>query len=423
MAKIKPFKGIRPLVDVAYKVAALPYDVLSTEEAKILVEKNYDSFLSVTKPETTLCEFVVPTESQIYNQAKSNFDYMFRTKMFFQDQLDCFYIYLQVMDDRYQYGIVGCASIDDYNNNIIKKHELTRHDKEKDRIQHIDVTNLNTGPVFLTYPDVPGIDEIVKKAILKMPEYDFIADDNIQHTVWKIEQQPRIDKLIELFAKVPYIYIADGHHRAAAAASVGKKRREANPNHTGKEEYNYFLAVLFPATQLKIFDYNRVVKDLNRLKPDKFLNKVGNYFFIEDKGNTQYRPDKPHNLGMYLNKKWYALTAKPDTYNENDPIETLDVTILSNNILMPLLGIKDLRSDNRIDFVGGIRGLQELEKRVDSGEMQVAFALHPVTIEQLIKIADTNNIMPPKTTWFEPKLRSGLIVHSLIDDLYTVASD
>lgn len=413
MAIIKPFKGIRPVKDKAHLVASRPYDVLNSEEARIEAQDNPCSFLHVSKSEIDLPGDTDHYDMSVYLKAKENFERMLNDGIFIQDEQECLYIYAQTMNGRTQYGLVGCSSVDDYFNGAIKKHELTRADKEKDRFMHVDVTNINSGPVFLTYPDVPEINAIVDKIIKNKPEYDFMAVDGIKHTLWIVNEKETINNLVNHFNKIQNTYIADGHHRTASAALAGKKRKEANPNHTGNEEYNYFLSVLFPASQLSIIDYNRVIKDLNGNTPEEFLQKLEDNFTVEEKGKSPYKPQKLHEFGMYLSKKWYTLTAMEGTYDKHDPVGVLDVTILSDNILKPLLGIKDIRTDNRIDFIGGIRGLKELARRVDSGEMSIAFALYPVTIEQLLNIADTNKIMPPKTTWFEPKLRSGLVVHRL----------
>ncbi|MBL4655784.1 MAG: DUF1015 domain-containing protein, partial [Bacteroidia bacterium] len=408
-----PFKGIRPVKDKAKSVASPPYDVLNSQEARIEVDGNPDSFLHVLKPEIDLPEGTDVYSQEVYNKARENFNTMLNDGVLMQDDTDCLYVYAQKMNGQTQYGLVGCASVEDYFNDVIKKHELTRPDKEKDRMTHVDVTNINAGPVFMTYPDVPEVDEVIDEVIKNDPEYDFTAVDGIQHTLWVVSDSEHINILVELFNGIPATYIADGHHRTASAALVGKSRKENNPDHNGDEEYNYFLAVHFPASQLNIIDYNRVVKDLNGLSSEEFVQKLSENFEFNKVGSEQFKPAHLHEFGMYLDGSWYSLKANEGTYDDNDPIGVLDVTILSNQILDPILGIKDLRTDKRIDFVGGIRGLGELEKRVDSGEMKVAFALFPVSIEQLINISDTNNIMPPKTTWFEPKLRSGLIVHSL----------
>ena len=413
MAILKPFRGIRPVKDKAALVACKPYDVLNEKEARAECDGNPYSFYHVIKPEIDFPDDFDHYAPEIYEKGKSNFQKLFSDGVFFQDNKDCYYIYQQTMNGRKQNGIVGCAGVDDYVNDIIKKHELTRPDKEEDRKKHVRISNLNYEPVFFAYPKVPALDEIVNKVIQSAPEYEFVADDGIGHAFWVVNDDQMIQAITSEFAKIKYTYVADGHHRTAAAALVGKERRDANPGHTGKEEYNFFLAVHFPDDQLHIMDYNRVVKDLNGMTGSEFIQKLGNAFTVEEKGTSTYRPGSLHNFGMYLDGKWYSLTAKSGTYNDSDPIGVLDVTILSQQVLEPLLGIKDLRTDKRIDFVGGLRGLGELEKRVNSGEMKVAFALYPVTMKQLIDIADTGNIMPPKTTWFEPKLRSGLVLHSL----------
>lgn len=413
MAVLKPFKGIRPTKDKVKLVASKPYDVLNEKEARIEAGDNSCSFYHVIKPEIDFADEFDHYAPEVYKKGKENFEKMVRDGVFFSDKKECYYIYAQTMNGRRQYGIVGCASVDDYLNDIIKKHELTRPDKEEDRKNHIRYSNLNYEPVFFAYPNVPTLDAIVTEAVKATPEYDFVSDDGIGHTFWVINDDSTIKNITDLFSKVKYTYVADGHHRTAAAALVGKEKRDANPSHTGKEEYNFFLAVHFPDNQLAIMDYNRVVKDLNGLSSEEFLKKLSENFQVEEKGNTIYKPNTLHNFGMFLEGKWYSLTAKPGTFNDNDPIGVLDVTILSERILSPVLNIKDLRTDKRIDFVGGLRGLGELEKRVKSGEMKVAFALYAVTMKQLIDIADSGKIMPPKTTWFEPKLRSGLVLHSL----------
>lgn len=412
MAVLKPFKGIRPQKEKVKSIASKPYDVLDSEEARAEAKGNPNSFYHVIKPEIDFPSGFDHYAPEIYQKGKENMERMIRENIFFRDEKECLYIYQQTMDGRKQTGIVGSASVEDYFNDIIKKHELTRPDKEEDRKNHVRMSKMNYEPVFFAYPAKKEIDEIVNEIIKSKPEYDFTADDGIGHTFWVVKDDATIKKITELFSKIPYTYVADGHHRTAAAALVGKEMREKNPNHTGKEEYNFFLAVHFPDNQLKIFDYNRVVKDLNGLSNEEFLKKIKENFMVDEK-NSQYRPGKLHNFGMYLDGKWYSLSAKSGTYNDNDPIGVLDVTILSEKILEPILNIKDLRKDKRIDFIGGIRGLGELEKRVNSGEWKVAFALFPVSMKQLIDIADSGKIMPPKTTWFEPKLRSGMVVHGL----------
>lgn len=415
MAKIKPFKGIRPPKDLIKEVASRPYDVLNSEEAREEAKGNEKSLYHIIKPEI---DFPVGTDEHdpaVYEKAAENFQKFQDKGWLVQDQKEQYYVYAQTMNGHTQYGLVVCAYVDDYLNGVIKKHELTRRDKEEDRMKHVRVNNANIEPVFFAYPDNAELDAIVKKYTEKTPEYDFVAElDGFGHTFWIIDNDGDIARITELFEAMPSLYIADGHHRSAAAALVGAEKARQNPNHRGDEEYNYFMAVCFPANQLTIIDYNRVVKDLNGLTEIEFLDKLKTSFTVEEKGVEIYKPTGLHNFSLYLAGKWYSLTAKPGTYNDNDPIGVLDVTISSNLILDDILGIKDLRSDKRIDFVGGIRGLGELKRRVDSGEMKVAMALYPVTMKQLMDIADTGNIMPPKTTWFEPKLRSGLVIHKLI---------
>jgi len=414
MAILKAFKGIRPVSDKSAKIASPPYDVLNRVEAFREAEGNPLSFLHVIKSEIDLPDSVDEHDQEVYLRGNVNFQKMIADGIFFTDDSDTLYIYAQTMDGRTQYGIVGCASVDDYLNNVILKHELTRPDKEEDRKNHIRESNVNYEPVFFAYPAVAEIDDMVAKIVTTPAEYDFTADDSIGHQFWVINDQEIIGRIIELFAAIPNTYVADGHHRTAAAAHVGEERRKTNPNHIGDEEYNFFLAVHFPDNQLKILDYNRVVKDLNGYSETDFLKELEKSFVVQCKGTDEYRPASLHEFSMYLVGKWYALTARPGTYNDDDPIGCLDVTVLSNFVLSPLLNITDLRNSKRIDFVGGIRGLGELKRRVDSGEMAVAFALYPVSMRQLMDIADSGNIMPPKTTWFEPKLRSGLVVHSII---------
>lgn len=415
MAVIKPFKGVRPPKSMVEEVASRPYDVLNSEEAREEAKGNEKSLYHIIKPEI---DFPVGTDEHdpaVYEKAAENFQ-MFQDKGWLvQDQKEQYYVYAQTMNGHTQYGLVVCAYVDDYLKGNIKKHELTRRDKEEDRMKHVRVNNANIEPVFFAYPDNAELDAIVKKYTANAPEYDFVAElDGFGHTFWIIDEEKDIARITELFEEMPSLYIADGHHRSAAAALVGAEKAKQNPNHRGDEEYNFFMAVCFPANQLTIIDYNRVVKDLNGLTEEEFLSKVATNFTVEEKGTDIYKPTGLHNFSLYLNGKWYSLTAKPGTYNDNDPIGVLDVTISSNLILDEVLGIKDLRSDKRIDFVGGIRGLGELKRRVDSGEMKVALALYPVTMKQLMDIADTGNIMPPKTTWFEPKLRSGLVIHKLV---------
>ena len=415
MAVIKPFRGLRPPRALAKDLACLPYDVMNTAEARKMAEGKECSLLHISRSEIDLPADIDTHSDLVYKKSVDNFGKWQKNSWLVQDKKPHFYIYAQTMKGRTQYGIVGCASVDDYIKGIIKKHELTRTDKEQDRMVHVRVNNANIEPVFFTYPAVKEIDDIVSNIVSKeTPEYDFIAEDGFGHHFWVIKNK-KTNLLIEkLFAeKVPFTYIADGHHRTAAAALVGKEKREINPSHKGTEEYNYFMAVHFPSDQLKIIDYNRTIKDLNGLSPKEFLKRLECGFVIAEKGTKTYKPKKLHNFSMYLEGKWYSLTAKPGTYDDNDPIGVLDVTILTNQILSPVLDIQDLRRSKRIDYVGGIRGLDELGKRVDSGEMKVAFALYPVSMDQLITIADSGNIMPPKSTLFEPKLRSGLVIHLL----------
>lgn len=413
MAVLKAFKGLRPPVNISKELASRPYDVLDSKEARVEAAGNQYSLLHIIKPEIDLPEDTYLYDQKVYDKALENFTQFREKGWLVQDTEDYLYVYAQTMWGKTQYGIVGCAAVDDYMNNRILKHELTRKDKEEDRMKHVRVNNANMEPVFFTYPAVKEIDDIVEEIVKGEPEYDFTAVDGVGHHFWVIRDKTTIDRIISLFAEIPYTYVADGHHRTAAAALVGNEKRKNNPNHRGDEEYNFFLAVHFPANQLTIIDYNRVVKDLNGLSKEGFLKAFEKNFTIELKGTEIYKPEKLHNFSMYIDGKWYSLTAKEGTFNDSDPIGVLDVTILSNLILDEILGIKDLRTDKRIDFIGGIRGLGELKKRVDSGEMKVAFALYPVSMTQLINIADSGNIMPPKTTWFEPKLRSGLVVHLL----------
>lgn len=415
MAKIKPFKGIRPPKNLIEQVASRPYDVLNSEEAREEAKGNEKSLYHIIKPEIDFPVGVDEHDPAVYEKAAENFNKFQTEGWLVQDQKEQYYVYAQTMNGHTQYGLVVCACVDDYLKGNIKKHELTRRDKEEDRMKHVRVNNANIEPVFFAYPDNAELDAIVKKYTSRQPEYDFVSElDGFGHTFWIIDNAADMDCITELFAAMPSLYIADGHHRSAAAALVGAEKAKQNPNHHGDEEYNYFMAVCFPANQLTIIDYNRVVKDLNGLTEADFLAGVSRNFTVEEKGAEIYKPNALHNFSLYLGGKWYSLTAKPGTYTDNDPIGVLDVTISSNLILDEVLGIKDLRSDKRIDFVGGIRGLGELKRRVDSGEMKVALALYPVSMKQLIDIADTGHIMPPKTTWFEPKLRSGLVIHKLV---------
>ncbi|MFH0896232.1 MAG: DUF1015 family protein [Bacteroidota bacterium] len=414
MAVLRAFRALRPPKEIVKDIAARPYDVLNSAEARKEAEGNPHSLLHITKPEIDLPVDMDEHDEQVYNKARDNFQMFQDNKWLVQDDKACLYIYAQTMNGKTQYGIVGCTAVTDYMNEIIKKHELTRKDKEEDRMKHVRITNANMEPVFFTYPDNADVDAIVSDVVKNTAaEYDMVTSDGIGHQFWVIRDEEKNAKLTSLFTNIPFLYVADGHHRTAAAALVGNEKKSKNPNHTGDEEYNFFMAVLFPANQLTIIDYNRTVKDLNGLTNAEFVVKLMEVFDFEDMGTEIYKPSKLHNFSMYMEGHWYSLTAKQGTYNDSDPIGVLDVTILSNLVLNQILGIKDLRTDKRVDFVGGIRGLGELVKRVDSGEMKAAFALYPVSMKQLIDIADTGNIMPPKTTWFEPKLRSGLAVHLL----------
>ncbi len=416
MTKIKPFKGFRPKKELVDKVASRPYDVLNSDEARMEVKDNPYSFLHVVKPEVDLPPDIDLHSDAVYNKGKENLQKLIRDNLFVQDSEELYYIYAQTMFGKTQYGIVACAAVEDYLKGRIKKHELTRNDKEEDRMNHIRVTGFNAEPVFFAFPDHEELNTIINRTIEDEAEYDFITEDGVGHQLWTIRHKGTINRITEIFSEdIPFTYVADGHHRTAAAALVGNERKLKNPQHTGNEEYNYFLAVHFPAGQLTIIDYNRLVKDLNGISNEEFLKMLDKRFVVVEKGSDIYKPDQVHILSMYLEGKWYSLEAREGTYNDNDPIRCLDVTILSEQVLTPILNITDLRKSNRIDFVGGIRGLGELKKRVDSGEMKAAFALYPVSMEQLMNIADTGNIMPPKTTWFEPKLRSGLVIHSLDD--------
>ncbi len=413
MAKIKPFRGIRPPKELVEQVTSRPYDVLNSEEARQEAAGNPKSLYHIIKPEIDFEPGTDEHDPKVYDRAVENFNMFQRNGWLVQDEKEHYYIYAQTMDGRTQYGIVIAANVDDYMSGVIKKHELTRRDKEEDRMKHVRFNNANIEPVFFAFPDNDVLADIISKVTVMEPEYDFISADGFGHHFWVIDDDAIIKTITAEFAKMPSLYIADGHHRTAAAALVGREKALNNPGHTGNEEYNYFLAVAFPASHLKIIDYNRVIKDLNGLSSSEFLKKLSNNFEVVDKGLDIYRPQHLHNFSLYLEGRWYSLTARVGTYDDNDPIGVLDVTISSNLILRDIIGIYDLRSDKRVDFVGGIRGLEELKRRVDSGEMAAALALYPVSMKQLIDIADTGNIMPPKTTWFEPKLRSGLVIHKL----------
>lgn len=410
---VKPFKGVRPPSAIVKEVASRPYDVLNSEEARREAQGNEKSLYRIIKPEIDFPEGKDEHDPDVYEKAAENFQ-MFQDKgWLLRDEKEMYYIYAQTMNNKTQYGLVVGAFVEDYMTGKIKKHELTRRDKEEDRMKHVRVTNANIEPVFFAYPFHSGLDAIVREVIVRSPEYDFVSMDGVEHRLWIVGEDDEIQRITEAFSSIPAMYIADGHHRSAAAALVGAEKAKNNPNHTGDEEYNFFMAVCFPDNQLTIIDYNRVVKDLNGLTPDEFIQKLEHHFVVEPTGSDIQRPRNLHNFSIYLDGRSYSVTAKPGTFNDNDPIGQLDVTITSNLILDEILGIKDLRSDTRIDFVGGIRGLGELKKRVDSGEMALALALYPVSMKQLMDIADTGNIMPPKTTWFEPKLRSGLVIHTL----------
>ncbi|WP_295731464.1 DUF1015 domain-containing protein [uncultured Muribaculum sp.] len=415
MAKIKPFRGIRPPREIVTEVVSRPYDVLNSEEARAEAGDNEKSLYHIIKPEIDFAPSTDEHAPEIYDRAVANFNAFQQKGWLVQDEDEHYYIYAQTMNGRTQYGFVIAANVEDYMQERIKKHELTRRDKEEDRMKHVRVNNANIEPVFFAFPDNDELQNIIDRVTAGKPEYDFTTSDGFGHHFWVIDDRATIDRVTELFAAIPALYIADGHHRTAAAALVGNEKAQNNPNHTGTEEYNYFLAVAFPASHLNIIDYNRVVRDLNGLTPEAFLKALEKDFVVEYKGVEEYRPASLHDFSIYLEGRWYALSPREGRYDDNDPIGALDVTISSDLILRDILGIHDLRSDKRIDFVGGIRGLGELKRRVDSGEMKVALALYPVSMEQLMRIADTGNIMPPKTTWFEPKLRSGLIIHKLDD--------
>lgn len=415
MAKIKPFKGIRPPKQYVEEVESRPYDVLDSEEARVEAGDNEKSLYHIIKPEIDFEPGTSEYDPRVYEKAAENFKKFQDKGWLVQDDKDNYYIYAQTMNGKTQYGLVVCAFVDDYLNGVIKKHELTRRDKEEDRMKHVRVNNANIEPVFFAYPDNTVLNDVIMKYAQTEPEYDFIAPiDGFRHQFWVISDSKDIEVVTEEFAKMPALYIADGHHRSAAAALVGAEKAKQNPDHKGTEEYNYFMAVCFQASQLTILDYNRVVKDLNGLSSEEFLKALSKNFDVVEKGADIYKPDHLHNFSLYLDNKWYSLTAKQGTFDDKDPIGVLDVDISSRLILDEILGIKDLRSDKRIDFVGGLRGLEELKRRVDSGEMRMALALYPVTMQQIMDIADSGKIMPPKATWFEPKLRSGLIIHKLV---------
>ena len=412
MAIVKPFCGIRPVKDLASKIAALPYDVMNSEEAREMVKGNPYSFLHVDKAEIDLDPSIDVHDKKVYEKARENLDRMIKDGEYMQDIQPCLYIYRQIMNGRSQTGIVFCASIDDYINNVIKKHEFTRADKEEDRINHVDYCDANTGPIFLTYKEDDIATEVINAWVnTREPVYNFVAEDGISHIVWVIDNGIIVSEIVELFKDVQNFYIADGHHRSASAVKVGLKRRAANPDYTGKEEFNYFLAVAFPDNDLMVMDYNRVVKDLNGLTKDELINKLSEKFVVTESAEP-VKPAKKHTFGMYVEQNWYLLEAKDGIYNAQDPIDSLDVAILQNNVLTPILGIEDVRTSDRIDFIGGIRGIKELERRANS-DMKIAFSMYPTEVIDIMNVADIGEVMPPKSTWFEPKLRSGLFVHKL----------
>lgn len=412
MAIVRPFMALRPTEELASKIAALPYDVMNRKEAKEIVHGNEYSFLHVDRAEIDLDDSIDMYDSSVYNKAKENLDKMVDLKWYVQDNIPCLYIYRQIMKGREQTGLVLCTSVDDYRNNIIRKHELTREEKEIDRINHVDACNANTGPIFMTYRENKKITSIIDNWVKKKPIYNFISEDGNGHVVWVIDNKEEVDKLQDLFKDVEYLYIADGHHRSASAVKVAELRRKEKGKYTGDEEFNFFLSIIYPDSELEVLDYNRTVKDLNNLTKEEFLDRVKEKFIIKHSAD-RVKPNKKHTFGMYLEKKWYLLEAKGGTYNINDPVEQLDVSILQNNLLNPILGIDDPRKSKRIAFIGGVRGLEELEKRANT-DMKVSFSMFPTSIEDIMNIADSGRIMPPKSTWFEPKPRSGLFIHKLM---------
>ena len=411
MAIVRAFKGIRPVEELASKIAALPYDVMNSEEAREMVKGDKYSFLHVDKPEVDLDPSIDVHDKRVYEKARENLDKKIEDKEYIQDEKPCLYIYRQIMNGRPQTGLVFCASIDDYINNVIKKHEFTRADKEQDRINHVDHCNANTGPIFVTYRENKTVSEIINNWVQKKPVYDFVSEDGISHIVWVIDDESIVNEITTLFKGVENLYIADGHHRSASAVKVGIKRREEKPNYTGEEEFNYFLAVAFPDNDLMVMDYNRVVKDLNGLTVQELINKLQEKFVISE-SKEAVKPAKKHTYGMFVENKWYLLEAKDGIFNPKDPIDSLDVAILQKNVLTSILGIEDVRTSDRIDFIGGIRGLKELEKRATS-DMKIAFSMFPTEVSDIMSVADIGEVMPPKSTWFEPKLRSGLFIHKL----------
>lgn len=409
MAIIKPFRGIRPIKELADKIAALPYDVMDSDEAREMVKDNPYSFLHVDKAEIDLPKDIDPYDDRVYDKAKENLDNMIKNRFYIEDEKPNYYIYRQIMKGRSQVGLVGCASIDDYTNNIIKKHELTREDKEIDRINHVYKCEAHTGPIFLTYRENKDISNIINEWIKREPIYDFKSEDEVCHTVWIVDDENTVIKINELFKSVEYLYIADGHHRSASAVKVGHIKRAEKEDYTGEEEFNYFLSISYPDSELEVLDYNRTVKDLNGLSREEFLNKVSEIFVVTE-SNEPVKPKEKHTFGMYLEKQWYLLEAKEGIFNPEDPVDQLDVSILQNNLLRPILGIDDPRKSKRIKFIGGIRGLKELERRADT-DMKVSFSMYATTTDDIMDIADSGKIMPPKSTWFEPKPRSGLFIH------------
>ena len=413
MAIFRPFRAFRPRPELAAEVAAKPYDVLNSEEARKETAGHPLSFLHVGKPEIDLDPSINLYDPKVYEKGRDNLQKLIKDGVLLEDAEPSFYLYAQTMNGRTQYGLVGCASVDDYTSDVIKKHEKTRKDKEEDRSNHVRVTNAHTGPIFLTYRDQPEMNLIINQVKLAKPENDFVSADGIGHTTWIIKDKETINKVGNILSAVPNFYVADGHHRSAAASIVGTERQKANQHHTGNEEYNFFLAVLFPASHLYIMDYNRLVKDLNGHSEEEFFSLIREKFAVSEGMTEKYKPDYKGEIGMYMGGKWYRLFPRPELLNVNDPVEALDVAILQNHVLNPILGIEDPRTSKRVDFVGGIRGLEELERRVDSGEMKLAFAMYPTSVHELMSIADEGKIMPPKSTWFEPKLRDGLFVHFL----------
>jgi len=412
MASIKPFKGLRPILEKVSEIASPPYDVLTSEEAREITKNNPVSFLRIVKPEVDLPSDIDLYNERVYQKGKENLEKFINQGLLVQDEMPSLYIYQQIMGNHLQTGVVACASVDEYESGIIKKHENTREEKEIDRSKHIDILNAQTGPVFLTYRNSQEIDNIISELIKEPPLYSFISEDEVEHKFWKVDKKENIERLRNAFSRIPFLYIADGHHRSAAASRVRRWRQGKNPSHNGTEEYNYFLSVIFPDNQMMIMDYNRVVKDLMGLSPDEFISEINKKFLIEEV-RKRYKPDRPHRFGMFLERKWYKLTPRAEIIDEEDPVKSLDVYMLQEYLLGPLLGIKNPRKDKRISFVGGIRGIEALEQMVRAGEYKVAFAMYPTDIKSLMRVADASKVMPPKSTWFEPKLRSGIVIHRL----------